>query len=54
MDTVVKQAERARVAATALATATRRAKDDTLDAMAGALLAGTKEILAANEDDLAA
>jgi glutamate-5-semialdehyde dehydrogenase len=54
MDTVAEQAKRARVAATALATATRKTKDDTLAAMADALIAGTKEILAANEEDLSA
>src|SRR6185369_13575161 len=51
---VVAQAKRARVASTALATATRKAKDATLLAMADALLAGTQKILKANEEDLAA
>ena len=51
---VRKQAERARVAARELALATRTAKDAGLQAMAGALLAGTSGILAGNEQDLAA
>ncbi|HWG97875.1 MAG TPA: glutamate-5-semialdehyde dehydrogenase [Pilimelia sp.] len=51
---VPEQARRARVAATALATAPRTRKDAALHAMADALLAGTAEILAANAGDLAA
>jgi glutamate-5-semialdehyde dehydrogenase len=48
------QARRARDAATGLATATRAVKDAALVAMADALVAGTPEILAANEADLEA
>jgi glutamate-5-semialdehyde dehydrogenase len=48
------QAERARAAAGALALATRAVKDAGLQAMAGALVARTSEILAGNEPDLAA
>lgn len=51
---VVEQARRARDAAEALAVATRTVKDGALRAMAGALVARTPEILAANEADLAA
>jgi glutamate-5-semialdehyde dehydrogenase len=51
---VRKQAERARAAARELALATRAAKDAGLHAMAGALRARTGEILAGNEQDLAA
>ncbi|MEV4810575.1 glutamate-5-semialdehyde dehydrogenase [Micromonospora avicenniae] len=51
---VTEQARRARVAAEALAVATRTTKDATLHAMADALVARTPEILAANEADLAA
>jgi glutamate-5-semialdehyde dehydrogenase len=50
---VVAQAKRARVASTALVTATRKAKDAALLAMGDALLASTKEILTANAEDLA-
>src|SRR5262249_9385444 len=45
---VIKQARRARMASTVLATAPRNVKDATLEAMADALLAGTREIVAAN------
>jgi glutamate-5-semialdehyde dehydrogenase len=48
------QAERARAAAGALALATRAVKDAGLQAMAGALVARTGEVLAGNETDLAA
>jgi glutamate-5-semialdehyde dehydrogenase len=48
------QAERARVAARELALATRAAKDAGLAAMAGGLLDRTAEILAGNQQDLAA
>jgi glutamate-5-semialdehyde dehydrogenase len=50
---VQEQGQRARVAATALATAGRAAKDAALAAMADALVAGTAEILSANGDDVA-
>ena len=50
----VEAAKRARVAASALATATRAAKDAALHTMADALVARTPEILAANEADLTA
>jgi glutamate-5-semialdehyde dehydrogenase len=48
------QAERARAAAGALALATRAVKDAGLQAMAGALVARTGEILAGNQQDLSA
>lgn len=48
------QAHRARAAAGELALATRAAKDAGLQAMAGALVDRTAEILAGNEQDLAA
>jgi len=48
------QAERARTAAGALAVATRAVKDAGLQAMAEALVARTPEILAGNQQDLAA
>ena len=51
---VIQAAQRAREAATALAGATRAAKDAALLAMADALAAGTREILAGNDADLAA
>ena len=51
---VAQAARRARTAANALATATRAAKDKALLAMADALVAGTPEILAGNEADVAA
>src|SRR5690242_20639417 len=51
---VTEQARRARTASTALATAPRKVKDAALRAMADALVASTTEILAANEEDLAA
>jgi glutamate-5-semialdehyde dehydrogenase len=51
---VHKQAQRARVAAAALALATRTVKDAALHAMADALVARADEILPANERDLAA
>lgn len=47
-------AQRARVAAGALALATRASKDAGLHAMADALLARTDEVLAGNQQDLAA
>jgi glutamate-5-semialdehyde dehydrogenase len=47
------QAERAREASVALATATRTVKDKALHAMADALVARTPEILSANADDVA-
>jgi glutamate-5-semialdehyde dehydrogenase len=50
---VTEQARRARTASTVLATAPRKVKDAALEAMADALLAGTREIIAANEEDLA-
>jgi len=50
--TVTEAATRARVAAAALAQATRAAKDAALYAMADALLAGTTGVLAANSADL--
>jgi glutamate-5-semialdehyde dehydrogenase len=50
---VQEQGQRARVAATALATAGRATKDAALSAMADALVAGTAEILSANGDDVA-
>ena len=46
-------ARRARVAARALATATRATKDDALHAMADALVAAADEVVAANAVDLA-
>jgi glutamate-5-semialdehyde dehydrogenase len=48
------QAERARAAAGTLALATRAVKDAGLQAMAGALVARTGEILAGNQQDLSA
>jgi len=51
---VSEQARRARTASTVLATAPRKVKDAALEAMADALLAGTREIIAANAEDLAA
>jgi glutamate-5-semialdehyde dehydrogenase len=51
---VNEQARRARTAAGTLATATRAVKDRALHAMADALLARTKEILAANAADVEA
>jgi glutamate-5-semialdehyde dehydrogenase len=51
---VTEQARRARVASTVLATAPRKVKDAALLAMADALVAGTGQIIAANEEDLAA
>ncbi|HEX6872691.1 MAG TPA: gamma-glutamyl-phosphate reductase, partial [Micromonosporaceae bacterium] len=45
--------QRARSAATTLATASRRAKDTALLAMADALVARTDEILRANSSDVA-
>ena len=51
---VNEQARRARIAAGALATATRTVKDRALHAMADALLARTPEILAANTADVEA
>ena len=48
------QAVRARVAADQLALLTRTRKDGALHAMAGALVAGTPQVLAANAADLAA
>jgi glutamate-5-semialdehyde dehydrogenase len=51
---VTEQARRARTASTVLATAPRKVKDEALRAMAEALVAGTREIIAANEEDLAA
>jgi glutamate-5-semialdehyde dehydrogenase len=53
-NSVAQAARRARTAATALATATRAAKDAALLSMADALVAGTAGILAANEADVAA
>jgi glutamate-5-semialdehyde dehydrogenase len=47
-------ARRARAAANELALATRGTKDDTLRAMADALVAATPEVLAANAEDVAA
>lgn len=52
--TVNEQAKRARVAAAALATATRATKDTTLLAMADALVARAGEILTANAADVEA
>jgi glutamate-5-semialdehyde dehydrogenase len=49
---VAEQGKRARTAATVLATASRRAKDAALLAMAQALRARTDEILAANAEDV--
>jgi glutamate-5-semialdehyde dehydrogenase len=49
---VAEQGKRAREAATILATASRKAKDAALVAMAGALRTRTDEILAANADDV--
>jgi glutamate-5-semialdehyde dehydrogenase len=49
---VREQGERARTAATALATASRRTKDAALVAMAGALRTRTDAILAANAEDV--
>ena len=49
---VAEQGRRARVAATALTTASRRAKDAALTAMAEALLARQDEVLAANVEDV--
>jgi glutamate-5-semialdehyde dehydrogenase len=51
---VVELAERARIAANVLSTASRSAKDAALLAMADALVARTPEILAANLNDVAA
>ncbi len=51
---VLDQARRARAAAVTLATAPRATKDAALHAMAEALLAGAPDVLAANEEDLAA
>ncbi|PZM96685.1 MAG: glutamate-5-semialdehyde dehydrogenase [Actinobacteria bacterium] len=51
---VNEQARRARAAANELATAKRAVKDAALLAMADALVARTSEIVAANEEDLAA
>jgi glutamate-5-semialdehyde dehydrogenase len=51
---VIQAAQLAREAAPALANATRAAKDAALLAMADALVAGTKVILAGNDADLAA
>ncbi|HEX7659702.1 MAG TPA: glutamate-5-semialdehyde dehydrogenase [Pseudonocardiaceae bacterium] len=51
---VLTAARRARVAATSLALATRHDKDAALHAMAAALRARVDEVLAANEEDLAA
>jgi glutamate-5-semialdehyde dehydrogenase len=50
----IQAAQRARSAATDLATATRATKDKALRAMADALLTRTPEVLAANEADLTA
>ncbi|NUT32932.1 MAG: glutamate-5-semialdehyde dehydrogenase [Hamadaea sp.] len=52
--TVTEMAQRARVAARTLATATRAVKDDALVAMADALVARTTEIVEANGLDVAA
>src|SRR4051794_31833683 len=49
---VAEQGQRAKVAATVLATASRRTKDAALVAMAGALRTRTDEILAANAADV--
>ena len=51
---IVQVATRAREAAAVLALATRASKDAALEAMAGALLDGSDEILAANAEDVAA
>ncbi|WP_298458130.1 glutamate-5-semialdehyde dehydrogenase [uncultured Cellulomonas sp.] len=51
-DAVLDAARRARVAARALATATRATKDAAVLALADALVAATDEIVAANADDL--
>ncbi len=51
-EAVLAVARRGRVAARALATATRASKDAALHAMADALLAATDEIVAANSEDL--
>jgi glutamate-5-semialdehyde dehydrogenase len=48
------QAERAREASVALATATRTVKDKALHAMADALVSRTPEVLSANAEDVAA
>jgi glutamate-5-semialdehyde dehydrogenase len=48
------QAERAREASVALATATRTVKDQALHAMADALVSRTPEVLSANAEDVAA
>src|SRR4051794_23427977 len=53
-DQIVEGATRARDASTALALATRSAKDAALETMAQALLDHTEEILSANDDDVAA
>jgi glutamate-5-semialdehyde dehydrogenase len=50
---VAEQGQRARAAATVLATASRRLKDTALIAMADALLARTDDILNANAEDVA-
>jgi glutamate-5-semialdehyde dehydrogenase len=49
---VAEQGRRARIAATALATASRRAKDEALAAMADALEKRADEVLAANQSDV--
>ncbi len=51
---VRKQGQRAKAAATTLATATRASKDAALRAMADALVSRTPEVLAANDADVAA
>jgi glutamate-5-semialdehyde dehydrogenase len=51
---VQEQGRRAKVAATALAMATRAAKDAALRAMADALVSHTPDVLSANEADIAA
>ncbi|MFI5839809.1 glutamate-5-semialdehyde dehydrogenase [Catenuloplanes sp. NPDC051500] len=54
MSSVIEQAGRARGAASALATASRKSKDAALVAMAGALVARAGEIVEANAADVAA
>lgn len=54
MSSVHEQGQRARLAATILATASRSAKDAALRAMAAALQARAAEVLAANAEDLTA
>src|SRR5690606_11022332 len=49
---VAEQGKRARAAATALATASRRVKDEALQAMADALVANADAIIAANAEDV--